>query len=897
MSRTQPHSPTWPFLLVLSCLFSLSVMAPRGWEKSARERGLGDLVAQAPRKPSPQLVPAPQIVQPAVPVVATVEPAVAELAPKVASPYVVQASETREGPAIKNEPTLAPFQLKTSESPEFIGAAPQTIATPEPAASLALPEVPLTPVVMPSTPVVLAPVELPSTVEIKAPQLAPASPVIAEPLKTEIPEVVASLPRREPESPKFETPVPPVHHAQPQPVVQSSPWWPVPEELMAQLEHLGGGDACGAWACTAYELVDELTHLDSPLAPRNAEILAELQKLLVEQNAILARMEEGPRAVDFRRASFSLARRISVWKHMPEIARHENATTVADKADPVRLEHAVNNVLAQTNSTPEGESVRQFLLVDALKSLTHLRDNTDDDQRRGIAERVLGRFDKKNVPESHRRLFASRPLADLRAELRHWAHKPIDSRQMLFHMEQFEQTGLPSHARLVALHRRTLGWSSEESEQELAKELEGHYRNANLRISLSDEMLNRFIPKRAPETAQVNDTVLGHPVQGWASTSTDVGVKLIPDPHRIRMALQTRGQVFSQTVTKSGPVKVRTDSNSAFVATKEVELGVNGIRLAPTAVAASTTPRLGGIESGLDFVPVLGGVVHTIAEAKFDDSQEQAIREARNKIAYKVRSRLDEELTPRVTNANQKWQEKILEPLRSLDLDPQLIESQTSDHRVTLRLRVASDEQLAGHSARPRAPGDSLASIQIHQSLLNNICEQLGWEGRTLTLPQLRKELGDKLHRNFEVSPEHEHADLALTFARENAVRVHCDDGRVQVNLALAKLQLGRESWRDFQVRVYYKPDLSTPSGKLTRDGTVQLIGDRLGAKAQIALRGIFVKTFPLSKGMEIIPPAAAEHPALKDLEVRQFDVQEGWIGLALAPRRDIVRKILNPLR
>src|SRR5581483_3460882 len=130
--------------------------------------------------------------------------------------------------------------------------------------------------------------------------------------------------------------------------------------------------------------------------------------------------------------------------------------------------------------------------------------------------------------------------------------------------------------------------------------------------------------------------------------------------------------------------------------------------------------------------------------------------------------------------------------------------------------------------------GDSLASIQIHQSLLNNICEQLGWEGRTLNLPQLRKELGDKLHRKFEVPPEQEHAELALTFARENAVRVHCDDGRVEVNLALAKLQLGRESWRDFQVRVYYKPDLSTPNGKLTRDGTVQLIGDRLGAKAQI---------------------------------------------------------------
>src|SRR5205085_1953865 len=109
-----------------------------------------------------------------------------------------------------------------------------------------------------------------------------------------------------------------------------------------------------------------------------------------------------------------------------------------------------------------------------------------------------------------------------------------------------------------------------------------------------------------------------------------------------------------------------------------------------------------------------------------------------------------------------------------------------------------------------------------------------------------------------------EHAELAVTFAPENAVRVRCDDGRVEVNLALAKLQLGQESWRDFVVRVYYKPDLSAPNGRLNRDGTVQLIGDRLGAKGQIALRSIFLKTFPTSKGVEILPASAAEHPALR---------------------------------
>ena len=33
----QPRSPVWPFLFVLSCLFVLSVTAPRNWERIARK--------------------------------------------------------------------------------------------------------------------------------------------------------------------------------------------------------------------------------------------------------------------------------------------------------------------------------------------------------------------------------------------------------------------------------------------------------------------------------------------------------------------------------------------------------------------------------------------------------------------------------------------------------------------------------------------------------------------------------------------------------------------------------------------------------------------------------------------------------------------------------------------
>jgi hypothetical protein len=169
----------------------------------------------------------------------------------------------------------------------------------------------------------------------------------------------------------------------------------------------------------------------------------------------------------------------------------------------------------------------------------------------------------------------------------------------------------------------------------------------------------------------------------------------------------------------------------------------------------------------------------------------------------------------------------------------------------------------------------------MHQSLLNNVCQQLGWEGKTFTLAALRDEAAQKLHLELGPPPASLPRDLTVTFAAEDAIQVVCDHGQVQLNLSFARLQKSPESFRDFVVRVHYKPDTSSPNGRLVRDGTVQLIGERLRPKAQLALRGIFSKAFPPSRSLQIIPAGLAARPGLADLQVTQFEVRDGWIGVA----------------
>ena len=127
--------------------------------------------------------------------------------------------------------------------------------------------------------------------------------------------------------------------------------------------------------------------------------------------------------------------------------------------------------------------------------------------------------------------------------------------------------------------------------------------------------------------------------------------------------------------------------------------------------------------------------------------------------------------------------------------------------------------------------------------------------------------------------------DVVVTFAPEDAVRVSCHDGRVQVRIALAELREGRRRWRDFAVVTHYRPDTSTLDIHFVRDGTIFLEGESLKGKPQVTLRTIFSKVLSAQRGWGLLSPEVATDPRFEDVTISQFTVDEGWIGLAYAPR------------
>jgi hypothetical protein len=371
-------------------------------------------------------------------------------------------------------------------------------------------------------------------------------------------------------------------------------------------------------------------------------------------------------------------------------------------------------------------------------------------------------------------------------------------------------------------------------------------------------------------------------VRGRSWNQPKLAVEFISDPDRLLMNFQVKGWISSSTASMAGPATFYDSSEAFYEANKQLEIEAGGIHLQPAVVTASSDSRLRGLRTNFDAIPILGAIVQNIARSQHEQSKPLAAAEVEWKITARAQERIDTEAYSRVSSGVDRLRERVFVPLNDLQLNPVMIEARTSNDRMTMRLRLAGDDQLGSQTPRPRAPADSLASIQLHETAINNLLERLELDGRAFTVAELSKHVSERLHREaWPVNTERE--NVTIRFAAENAIAVRCQDGRVTLTLAIAELRSPPRVWRDFRVRVSYRPVINGRSAELARDGVVQLIG-RLSTGAQIAVRGIFSKTFSKDDRLPLAPEWMADDPRLAEMAVSQFVIDDGWVSLAYSP-------------
>jgi hypothetical protein len=318
------------------------------------------------------------------------------------------------------------------------------------------------------------------------------------------------------------------------------------------------------------------------------------------------------------------------------------------------------------------------------------------------------------------------------------------------------------------------------------------------------------------------------------------------------------------------------------VAEKVIDFSHAGLTLWPAVADARAASDLLNFDTDFDSVPLLGSLARGVILFEHDDAHADALREMEWRVARTARQRMDREADLKIRAAARRFQTRVLDRLKRLALEPEPLELETTDERLVMRLRLAADDQLAAHTPRPRALSNSLASLQLHVSVLNNAIEQLDLRGRTFELAELYRHLGKRL--DVELPPPDDlPADTTVTFAARNPIVARLRDGRVQITLSIVEIAQPRRRYRYFQVHAFYRPEIEGMAVQLVRDASIRLAGRDLGFGDQLVLRSVFSKVFSKHRPLPLIPPQAAANPRLAGLEINQFVIEDGWIGLSVA--------------
>ena len=429
--------------------------------------------------------------------------------------------------------------------------------------------------------------------------------------------------------------------------------WPMPQARFAQLDKMSYSPQGRVWADEVKPLCRDLCRSAGNDPSREAEILEKLNALDRQGGAIVDALKDSDSAADFRRARWSLERRLLLW-------------TVALTAEPI-----------------------------------------------------------------------TKPIADGVAS-------SDDIRELIGALELYESSGLPSDARrAMAIGQRLNAWT-QSNEHQLAEYLEQIYRNANVRLTVSAELLNRLAPDMPPTPGTVDDTILGRPVRGTSTTTAQMHVQLVPDMARLHLFFEAQGQVDSQTQSVGRSATLTNHGQSAYEVRKEIIVAPERILVGSAIASANTNSELDGVNTRFDNMPLLGQAARNRVVSRYDALSDEARREVEQHVAARASSRTDEEVDRRVEKLEADLRSRVIEPLEKMDLDPKPIALQTTADRLTMRTRLAGENQLGGHTARPQAPSDSLASLQIHQSALNNALDQLLLSGRTFTPAELYAHVAER---------------------------------------------------------------------------------------------------------------------------------------------------------
>ncbi|WP_345319264.1 hypothetical protein [Novipirellula rosea] len=642
--------------------------------------------------------------------------------------------------------------------------------------------------------------------------------------------------------------------------------------------------AVSQWTHRVQDTLRELRTLPRLGAPRAGDLIASLDRLRSEGRETAESMATREIQIRFLYACFAIERRVAVWNPIWELTQRGDTQTLASRSileSDVDAGAFVAGARLILSETGDAEGWSRYLLLDEIENAAT---GTSNEDRAMLAKRFLARLRWHGLHPEHREWLGNDAIEQLAVAVRPWTRGAVDYASLLNQIEHQESNEIDTVSLEIAEAVQTLRHADNPVAVEVASAIDTYYRNANVRMAISQPMLQRMLPTIAPQTIPVRTEMLGSRVRGTSHVQSKLNIELLPSPNHWQIDLQTTGNVQTRSVGFSGPVALRTHGDADFQATTPIEITPDGVQLGDSWVDVRGENRLQGIESDYDNWPLIGALVRTIAESRYESLEPISNRLSQEKVRDQVGGEIDQRVDKQINDSARNLSKMVLGPLGALRLDPQVADMQTTTDRLLARYRLAGDWQLGAHTPRPRALRDSLMSVQVHQSAMNNTLEQLVPRDRPRLISEMIHEGMLLFGKETQTIPDDIPDDVMIQFAKTRPITVEIEDGKLWLTLRIVRLTRGETfDLRRFVVRAAYVPKVDGLHATLVRDGHLSISGPSLSMRERLPIRAIFNKVLSPNHGFPLTTEALAQHSAVDGLQISQLELREGWIAMSIS--------------
>lgn len=617
-------------------------------------------------------------------------------------------------------------------------------------------------------------------------------------------------------------------------------------------------------------------------------LLAELEQLGEQGRQLGEQLHDHLWAASIIRTSYSLQRRIAVWTAMQACL---DGMTIGlatpnhgDQVSKAEIAAAIAEVEKFIEAAQDKAGWNRYLLLDDLKSWTT---SSSEQWRVGnqLSRSFLSRIYWARLDGSQKEMLQHPSINRLADGLSSWGRDPIDYRHLLMSIEKIEQDMSSRMVHTVADTIQILRNAETPNQKQLAEVLNTHYRNANLRLTVSQKLIERFMPESQVEFRPVRQRILGADTAGDSAVHTSLAVKFHPDPQGWNVELGVRGEVVSSTQSSKGPAVFHNVGTAQVNSQRYLRMNPLGYQLSSQPAQVSSTDQLQKMSTDFDDLPVVGDFVRLVVREQFNQKRGLARRITERIIANETDAEIDRKLGENLQKAEKEFKDRLLGPLQRLTLDPMVVSMSTTEDRLAIRYRLAGETQLSAYTPRPRAPSESLTSFQLHQSVINNTIDRIGLSGKDWRLKELYESLGKVFEAQW-TPPEDVPEDISVRFADHRPITVEMADGKLKLQLRIANFRQDEGlNISNFVITSYYIPVADGLNAGLVRDpdGTIEIQAKHLPVRDRLALRVIFSKVFVSKPEIPLISDQWAQDKRAQGLAVSQLDIRDGWLAVAIS--------------